>query len=755
MENKSATILLVDDDANLAEVESLRMEKEGFTVIHSLDAENAFEVLNRGSKIDIIIMDIALGQSIDGITAAEEILKKYDIPIIFLTAAKDKETFKKLNNISAYGYVLKTAGAGVLSATINMALKLHRTQVELKEKEKFLNESEKRYKAIYNASAIGIVQADFDGKFTDANPSFLNMLGYTLEELKSLSWNDITHLNDKEKSQYHYIGMKEGKLKNYSIEKRYIHKNGNTVWVNASVVAVENDEGTPVFELGIVEDITKRKEAERALTENEARFRDLFDEAPVGYHEIDNNGILTRVNQTELRMLGYSDPAEMLGKHVSGFVFQTEQSKKDLQKKLDGKLNVGNTYRRDFRRKDNSKLPVAVCDRLILGHDGSLKGIRSTIQDISDIKRAEDALIKSETKYRNIFENVQDVFYRTDVDGIITEISPSIKRYTGFGVDYLLGRPASDLYLTPDDRYNLLETIKEKGEVNDYELFLKDKDGKSLVVSVNAHILLDDDGSISGIEGSLRDITDRKKSEMEIAKYTEELKNLNATKDKFFSIIAHDLKSPFNSILILSEMFANQIEAFSQEEIKELSGELFKSSTNVYRLLEDLLEWSRVESGRMPFVPQNLYCSHEIDLVLTLHKKNAENKQLTLVNKAAPTAMVYADAKMLQMVLRNLVSNAIKFSFEKSIITVEANVKQDEVLFAVQDFGVGISEEGIAKLFKLDVHYSTEGTNSEKGTGLGLILCYDIIKKHNGRIWVESTPGKGSRFCFSIPGRKE
>lgn len=755
MSNKIAEILLVDDDRNLAEIDSILMEKEGFAVIHAPDAERAFEILKSEEKIDLILMDIALDGPKDGITAASEILNDYDIPIVFLTAAKDRETLNKINEITVYGYVQKSGGIGVLTTTINMALKLHRAQTEIKEKEKTLYESEKRYKAIYNTSAIGIIQADFEGHFTDANPAFLNILGYSEEELKKMSWNDITHPNDKEKSTYHYLGLKEGKLKNYSLEKRYIHKNGSTVWVNASVVAVANEEGIPVYELGIVEDITKRKEAERALTESEARFRDLFDEAPIGYHEIDENGILTRVNQTELRMLGYTAAEDMLGKHVSDFVAQTEQSKKEVQKKLSGKLNVGNTYRRDFIRKDGSKIPVAVCDRLIIGRDGSLTGIRSTIQDISDIKRAEDALIKSETKYRNIFENVQDVFFRTDVDGVITEISPSIKRYTGFGVDYLLGRSSYDLYYTPEDRIKLRSLLQQKGEVNDFEIFLKDKNDNPLIVSLNAHLLYDDNNAITGIEGSLRDITDRKRSEMEIARYTEELKNLNATKDKFFSIIAHDLKNPFNSILILAEMFSTQIDAFSQEELKELSEELFKSAGNVYRLLEDLLEWSRVESGRMPFVPQNLYCSHEIELVLTLHKKSAENKLITLVNKCAPTVMVYADAKMLQMVLRNLVSNAIKFSFEKSIITVEVSLLEEEVLFAVQDFGVGISEEGISKLFKIEEYYSTEGTKNEKGTGLGLILCYDIIKKHNGKIWVESSKGNGSRFCFTIPKLKE
>jgi PAS domain S-box-containing protein len=751
MENGKNIVLLADEDAGYLTREASWLNNEGFIIKTAESAAEVSEILKNPNSIDIIVIDINLCAEENGVCSAAEIQTAYNIPLIILSETNSPEIREMIDRIAAYGYVFKSSGAGTLAATIKMALKLHKSRAELRDKEKDLFEIEKRYFAIYNASSIGIVKYDFEGNFIDANSAFQQMVGYSDSELRKMSWNDITHPNDKEKSSYHYVKMKNGELNYYTIEKRYIHKNRTTVWVNANVVAIEDEEGRPAFEFGIITDITTKKETEYALLESESRFRELFDEAPIGYHEIDRNGILTRVNQTELRLLGYSDPKEMLGQHVSNFVAQTEQSKKELQKKLDGKLIVGNTYRRDFKRKDGRKIPVAVCDRLILARNGDLTGIRSTIQDISDIKKAEDALIKSETKYRNIFENVQDVYYRTDINGIITEISPSIKRHTGRNIDSFLGGPVEEIYQNPEDRKKFLEALAVKGEVNDYELLLKGFNKNPLFVSVNAHFLYDDDGTITGVEGSLRDITERKNAELKIAEYAEELKNLNATKDKFFSIIAHDLKNPFNSILILAEMFASQIEIFPPEELKELSEELFKSAGHVYKLLEDLLEWSRVESGRMPFIPQNLYCWHEIDLVIKLLAKSAERKRIILENNAPKTSMVYADSKMLQMTLRNLISNAIKFSYENSRIIIEVAHDENETLFKVSDTGVGIPDDSIDKLFKLDVYYSTEGTNNEKGTGLGLILCYDIIKKHNGKIWVESSPGKGSSFFFSIP----
>lgn len=750
MENKLHTILLVEDDLTVAISESLRLEKEGFSVIHVTDGVKAIEAVNESEKIDIILMDIDLGTDKDGIGFANEILESHNIPIIFLTGDNSKETLNKIEQITSYGYVVKSSGFWVLIASINMALKLHKAHRELKLKEGILLENKNRYRAIYNASTIGIAQSNFDGKFVDVNPAFQMITGYLFNELIKMSWSDITHPVDRMKSLYFYNELREGRLENYSMEKRYIHKEGHSIWANVSVVVVKNEEGVPAFELGIVENITKRKEAENALSENESRYRDLFDEAPIGYHEIDREGVITRVNNTELRMLGYISDSEMIGKQVSDFVIQTEQSKHELQKKLQGKLTVGKTYRRDFKRKDGSLIPVIVCDRLILSANGSLHGIRSTIQDITDIKKAQDALVLSETKYRNIFENVQDVFFRTDISGILTEISPSIKRYSGYSIDYLLGLSVEEIYENSDDRKAMLAILIEKGEINDYEINLKNIDEHIVIASINAHLLYDDFQKPIGIEGSLRDISYRKNAELQIQKYARELKNLNATKDKFFSIIAHDLRGPFSGILSLSEMLSKQADVFSKDELQELGLELFNSSTNVYKLLEDLLDWSKLESGRMPFKPESLQFRYEIDKVFNLLKRNAEGKRITFVNQAEAASLVFADLQMLQMVLRNLVSNAIKFSYENSIVTVATKTEPGEITFIVKDCGVGMSDETVAKLFKPEIHFSTEGTKNEKGTGLGLILCKDIIEKHGGKIWVESQPDVGSKFFFTL-----
>jgi len=166
-----------------------------------------------------------------------------------------------------------------------------------------------------------------------------------------------------------------------------------------------------------------------------------------------------------------------------------------------------------------------------------------------------------------------------------------------------------------------------------------------------------------------------------------------------------------------------------------------------------LLEWSNLESGRMPFAPMSINCKSEIEKVISLLTPNAANKKIVLESDVKADDSAFADKKMLQMVLRNLISNAIKFSYEGGVVVISVSGNGTETVFAVKDSGVGMTEENRGRLFKTGEYLSTFGTKNEKGTGLGLVLCKEIVEKHNGQIWVESFPGKGSAFYFSIPGK--
>ncbi len=228
------------------------------------------------------------------------------------------------------------------------------------------------------------------------------------------------------------------------------------------------------------------------------------------------------------------------------------------------------------------------------------------------------------------------------------------------------------------------------------------------------------------------------------------LKVLNATKDKFFSIIAHDLRNPFNALHGLTHHLISNYEEFDSAEIKQSIEIIYKSADDLLELLENLLHWSRSQRGKMEFRPQEINLSDLINKTFNLLSMNAKKKSINLVNEIRSDTRIVADYDMLTTIMRNLISNAIKFSYSDSFIRISSETFKEHIEISVMDNGVGISEENINKLFKVDMHHSTEGTSKEQGSGLGLILCQEFVEKHNGKIWAESEPKKGSTFKFTI-----
>ncbi len=234
-----------------------------------------------------------------------------------------------------------------------------------------------------------------------------------------------------------------------------------------------------------------------------------------------------------------------------------------------------------------------------------------------------------------------------------------------------------------------------------------------------------------------------------------ELKNLNATKDKFFSIIAHDLKSPYNAVLGFSDILFSHAENMDRQEIKRLSEIIRHSSESAVELLSNLMVWSQSQTGRIEYMPEKLNIADLINEVASLFVDLARQKDIVIESKLPMETFVFADREMVNTVLRNLITNAIKFTYPGGIVTVSAVKQGQELIVSVADTGIGIPEENIRDLFRIDKNYTTAGTKKEKGTGLGLILCREFVERHGGKIWVESktTPSSesGSIFSFTLP----
>jgi signal transduction histidine kinase len=249
----------------------------------------------------------------------------------------------------------------------------------------------------------------------------------------------------------------------------------------------------------------------------------------------------------------------------------------------------------------------------------------------------------------------------------------------------------------------------------------------------------------------VQDITKRKRNEEQVLRYAEELKNLNAAKDKFFSIISHDLRSPFNSLLGLTEFITHSYDEMNPSEIKSSILNIYNSAQQVYNLILNLLEWSMLQSGRLK-VEKSVVNLAELGVeMINLYKEGAINKQLELINNISENILVYADKYMINTIIRNFVSNSIKFTNPGGQIIIKGIINGDNAEVSVTDTGIGISLENQKNLFRIDEQFRRDGTASEKGTGLGLILCKEFIEKNSGVLWVESEEGKGSRFSFTVP----
>jgi PAS domain S-box-containing protein len=364
--------------------------------------------------------------------------------------------------------------------------------------------------------------------------------------------------------------------------------------------------------------------------------------------------------------------------------------------------------------------------------------------------QTEDALRKSETKYRNLIEILPDGVYRSTHEGKFVEVNPAMVKMLGYeSQEELLAIDIkTQLYFTPEDR----EQLVSETNVGNFDVFpLKKKDGTMVWMEDNGWHITDEEGRILFHEGILRDVTERKLAEIQLQKYSDELQELNATKDKFFSIIAHDLKGPFSGILGFSEILKDEVSNLDIKTIQEYALNIYTTSKNTYSLLEDLLDWARIQQSYMPFKPVSVILQKIVNDEIELMVQKATSKMISIINRISENLIVSADEYMIKAVLRNLISNSLKFTSSNGTVEIKAESKTDELEISVKDSGIGIKKEDIGKLFQIGSNHTSRGTENEIGTGLGLVLCKEFVEKHGGRIWAESEEGKGSEFKFTIP----
>lgn len=479
----------------------------------------------------------------------------------------------------------------------------------------------------------------------------------------------------------------------------------------------------------------------------------------------DMNDVILYVNKSFLSTYGYLS-TELIGNHVA--ILRSGKNDPEVLKEiLPVTLKEGWNGKIWNKRKNGEEFLIELYTTVVRDENENPIALVGVAKDLTDQIHADEELKTAQEKYGTLFREIKAAAYESTPDGKLVELNPAgmellkIQSHDQFkNVDI-----ARDLYIDKKDRRTMMKEIEERGFVKDYELNLRTLNGEIITVRETSNAVKDKDGKITAYRGILRDITEAKRNEeklkqlvekleyvnIQLQKSEEDLKNTNATKDKFFSIIAHDLRSPFSSLLSFSEFLVEDIDTLEKDETKLFAEKIHEAAQSVFSLLENLLQWSRIQSGKIPYNPITFNITNKIDQVVNLLANNAAVKKINVSNQCPANFSVYADEDMLFSVIQNLLSNAIKFTMDGGIIVFKSAVLENEIEISVTDSGVGIKESDLKKLFHLETHLTTAGTKDEKGSGLGLLLCKEMIERNNGKMRVESTCGIGTTFTFTLP----
>jgi PAS domain S-box-containing protein len=368
------------------------------------------------------------------------------------------------------------------------------------------------------------------------------------------------------------------------------------------------------------------------------------------------------------------------------------------------------------------------------------------VEDITERKKLREKMrLLSHT-----IESLTECVIIIDTSDRIVYVNEAFQKTYGYTQDELVGQSINFVGLAESNKIKSLQMVISEGSWRG-ELLNCRKDGTEFPVSAALSQVLDENGEIVALVGVTIDITERRNAEVQLKKYADEFRLANDAKDRLFSIISHDLRSPFNSILGLTQLLAEQYGIFTEEERISAVRDIHESSERAFALLENLLTWARTQTRGINVIAGDFKLSDIATQQLEILKNTADAKGIKLSSTVSPDIAVHADEDMIKTVLINLISNAIKFTPEGGSVKLSASRWDKMIQTTVSDNGIGIAGEDSVKLFSLNTSYSTPGTANEKGTGLGLLICKEFVERNGGTIRVESEKGKGSRFIFTLP----
>lgn len=614
-----------------------------------------------------------------------------------------------------------------------------------------LDSSISEFRNLFENAPVGIYRTTPDGKILIANPFLLKMIGYnSFDELAQRDLAKDIYVSDGKRNEF--IRKIEQEEVVFGLESNWITKDNKIISVIENARARKDKHGKILWYDGMVQDISEQKNYEEKLKFERSILRTLIDNIPDAIYFIDKEGKKVIANKADFLNIGCNSEEEAIGK-TDVELFPGEigvRGHEDNIQLLNTGVPIINREENFFDKEGNqtwlltSKFPVYNEQKQIAG----LVGIG---HDITRRRETEKKLKESEEKYRLIFETSQEGILVAQ-DYKLVYFNPVFVELSGFSASELENKHIAEI-IHPDDLQMVAQNYQKRlrGETFEkrYEFRFITKSGEVKWISLTGASML-----WNGQPATLNFISDvhqRKLAEDALKESEKELRELNATKDRFFSIIAHDLKSPFNSIVGFSELLKDEVKYLSPDEISNYASVIYNSAKNTLGLLDNLLDWARMQQDRMTFEPRFKVLKQVVGDVFREINTVAQTKNISLAENVPVDIIVSVDENMIKTLIRNLVSNALKFTNPGGWVRVMAVKEENKVILTVADTGVGISHENIAKLFDIGAGFTTRGTENEKGTGLGLILCKEFVARHGGTIRVESEAGKGSKFIIELP----
>lgn len=673
--------------------------------------------------------------------------------------------------------------------------------------QKQLEETQHRFELALDATHDGIWDWNLITNEIYFSANWKKMLGYQNNELPNVFsvWEKLTHPNDVKKSWEMLNKHINGKLPRFEMELRMKHKNGQWVDILSRAQAYFDQNHTAHRVVGTHVDINRQKQLEKQLIIEKEKAQQFADEISTINEELNQaNQEYLAINE-ELRQtneLLYETNERLLVSETKfktvfdiidiGLTITDEQGhiidcnrasekilgitkQEHLTRLYDGKeWNIVRPDQTPMPPNEFASVRALTENKPVLNIEMGINkpqqitwmsvsatpiqlenyGVLVAYIDITDRINAERERIVFNRNFEAFLNQTSDFIYFKDINSRFLFCSQTLADITGHQHwKQMIGKHDFDVF-PPNiaQIYNQEEvSVFNEGKplldkINPYF----DKHGNKRFIATNKWPLFDDNKKVVGIFGISSDITQRLEAQQKLKDNEKKLMELNATKDKFFSIIAHDLRSPYSAILGFSELAVKSVLKKDIEKLDQFCKLIHQSAKQSFNLLNNLLEWSRIQTGKIEFNPDPLPLKALVIRTLDFLNANIKEKNIQVTLHIDEHIELFADKFMIETVLRNLISNSVKFTPSGGQISVQASLHSDRVQVTIKDSGIGISSSDIEKLFKIESNFSMPGTNNEKGTGLGLILCKEFIEKHNGTIWVESQLSEWTTFNFTI-----